>query len=106
MVCPQTKQGSHSILNEYFQADRQKAVLFAEWLILNVSPYGDLRTVSSAERELSTLYIKKEKEAKRKKIITITILINLYMNNIPGDKQWSRMALADAHEGVTALLRK
>jgi hypothetical protein len=23
-----------------------------------------------------------------------------------GDKEWSRIALADAHEGVTALLRK
>jgi len=92
MVCPRTKQGSHSILNEYFQADRQKAVLFAEWLILNVSPYGDLQTVSSAERELSTLYIKKEKEEKRKKIIAITILINIYMNNIPGESYRKKLS--------------
>jgi len=71
MVCPRTKQSSHSILNEYFQADRQKAVLFVEWLILNASPYGELQTVSSAERELSTLYTKKEKGAKERNLLVL-----------------------------------
>jgi hypothetical protein len=48
-----------SIPNEYFQADRQKGVLFAEWLILKISPYKELQTVSD-ERLLSTLRIEKE----------------------------------------------
>jgi hypothetical protein len=83
MVYVRTKQGSHSILNGYFQEGRQKEVLSVEWLILNVSPYGQ------SCKPAHLLNASYQYHTPRKKIIIIAIPINLYMNNVPGEVKGS-----------------